>query len=320
MPNEVAESPQRTERLINLLAVLINSVDEPLSSSEIRSRVPGYNEDDKAGRQALKRDFEALEKVGVTVEKAFDEGVTRYSIEQNTFLPDVAFTPEEAYVLQLAGQVSSHHKLGIQARRGWNKLAAFATDLDREETLPLVSHTELWEVDSKDLAHVLNAINRHKALSFMYRRDPAATPEERHLEPWGIASHNERQYLVGFDTDREATRTFRLIRIEQATISGTATRPRPEDFTTVAAEAMASLHPRVTATVAVTPGAARAFVDRGERLDDTTVRFSDVDRDWLVRNALSYCESVTVLEPADLRHEVKERLQHIVDTYSGVNK
>lgn len=320
MPHEVAESPQRTERLINLLAVLINSADEPLTSREIRSRVPGYNEEDKAGQQALMRDFEALKKVGVTVEKVFDGNKTRYSIEQNTFLPDVAFTPEEAYVLQLAGQVSAHHKLGIQARRGWNKLAAFATDRDREETLPLVSHTELWEVDSSDLSHVLNAINRHKALSFMYRRDPAATSEERHLEPWGIVSHNERQYLVGYDTDREATRTFRLIRIEQATISGTATRDRPTDFTTVAAEAMASLHPQVTATVEVTPGAARAFVDRGERLDDQTVRFTEVDRDWLIRNALSYCESVTVLDPADLRREVRQRLQDIVDTYSGVNK
>ncbi|MGS2665830.1 helix-turn-helix transcriptional regulator [Corynebacterium glucuronolyticum] len=318
MPNEVAEHSRRTERLINLLAVLINSAERPLSSAEIRSRVPGYNPEDKPGRQALSRDFEALRKVGVNVAETFDGNQTLYSVQQQTFLPDVEFTPEEAHVLQLAGQVSSHHKLGIQARRGWNKLAAFATDRDRAKTLPFITHTELWEVDSTTLKTVLNAIYRKRALALDYRRDQLAPTEERHLEPWGIASHNERQYLVGFDTDRDAIRSFRLIRILGADIKGSATHERPEDFTVVAAEAMQRLHPRVDAVVSVVPGAARAFVDRGERIDEETVRFTSIDREWLIRNALSYCESVTVISPQDVCDDVIERLQAIVASASEV--
>ncbi|MDK6591524.1 hypothetical protein, partial [Actinotignum timonense] len=85
------------------------------------------------------------------------------------FLPEEEFTPEEAYVLQLAGDVSAYHALGSSAHRGWSKLVAFAADRDREPGIPFFTHTELWEVPTDVVSGLLNAIRKEQAVRLTYR-------------------------------------------------------------------------------------------------------------------------------------------------------
>lgn len=301
------------------MTVLSNAHGTPLTSQVLRSRTVGYGDEPKASHQMFLRDLKALKSIGVFVKKSHEAGETLYSLAPATFLPEEEFTPEEAYVLQLAGDVSAYHALGSSAHRGWSKLVAFAADRDREPGIPFFTHTELWEVPTDVVSGLLNAIRKEQAVCLTYRRDKLASPETRRLEPWGIVSHNERQYVVGFDLDREATRSFRLLRITAVESAGQSTHPRPKDFRAAAAQALQSFHPTVTATVTHVEDAAQAFLRTGQRVDATTVRFENVDREWLIRNALSYCESVTVVEPAEVRDEVVARLRQIVSSYEGSN-
>ncbi len=57
------------------------------------------------------------------------------------------------------------------------------------------------------------AVQARRAVRFGYRKEGAREADTRHLHPWGLVFFHGRWYLVGFDLDRAAQRTFRLSRI-----------------------------------------------------------------------------------------------------------
>ncbi|HZJ50717.1 MAG TPA: DNA-binding transcriptional regulator, partial [Actinomycetota bacterium] len=58
----------RIERLINLIAALLDS-PRPMSAEEIRRRIAGYDQPtDEAFRRAFERDKESLRAMGVPIE------------------------------------------------------------------------------------------------------------------------------------------------------------------------------------------------------------------------------------------------------------
>ena len=92
---------------------------------------------------------------------------------------------------------------------------------------------------------------------FDYRR-AGREPMTRHLQPWGVVRFSGRWYAVGWDTDRDDERIFRLSRVVGAARldgrPGSYSIPPGTDIRAIA-ERLAPPPPTETARVLVRPGA-----------------------------------------------------------------
>jgi len=81
------------------------------------------------------------------------------------------------------------------------------------------------QVDPDVLTLIASACRDHERLRFDYRAHSGAA-SRRSVEPYRLVNDRRRWYLVAFDTDRDAWRTFRVDRIEPRTPAGPRFTPR----------------------------------------------------------------------------------------------
>jgi predicted DNA-binding transcriptional regulator YafY len=81
------------------------------------------------------------------------------------------------------------------------------------------------QVDPDVLTLIATACRDHERLRFDYRAH-SGTASRRAVEPYRLVNDRRRWYLVGWDVDRDAWRTFRVDRIEPRTPAGPRFRPR----------------------------------------------------------------------------------------------
>jgi predicted DNA-binding transcriptional regulator YafY len=75
------------------------------------------------------------------------------------------------------------------------------------------------------LTVIASACRDHERLRFGYRAH-SGTASQRSVEPYRLINDRRRWYLVAWDTDRDAWRTFRADRIEPRTPAGPRFTPR----------------------------------------------------------------------------------------------
>jgi predicted DNA-binding transcriptional regulator YafY len=80
-------------------------------------------------------------------------------------------------------------------------------------------------VDPDVLTMIASACRDHELLRFDYRAHSGAA-SRRSVEPYRLLNDRRRWYLVAWDTERDAWRTFRVDRIEPHTPTGPRFRPR----------------------------------------------------------------------------------------------
>lgn len=307
-------------RLTNLAFALLGADRRGrryLTADWIRGHVPGYdNRSDLAFTRQLGRDITTLRRAGVPVEtqSSGDGNLYRLQIEDYE-LPAVTFTPEEAAVLGLAGEMGQSGELGVFARSGWTKLAASGADRDLSRPPVLTTVSDLGRLPSTLLTDVMTATRHRLRISFDYRPTPTAAPQRRIMDPWGLVTLHDRIYLVGWDVHREAPRSFRVLRISalrqlREPASHTTPTSPPRD---IVARALRQGRQRVDATLRVRPGQGGELPEAGtpDPADPATVRLVDVDRDWLVRTAAGAAPEVVVLAPADVRREIIALLRKV---------
>lgn len=287
-----------------------------LTPDWIRAHVPGYEDrGDAAFTKQLGRDIMTLRRAGVPVETVQAEAGTLYRLQVDDYeLPAVTFTPEEAAVLGLAGEMGQAGELGVFARSGWTKLAASGATRDLADAPVLTSVSDLNRLPSSVLTDVMTAIRHRLRIVFDYLPTPTSQPRRRTMDPWGLVPLNDRVYLVGWDVDRSAPRCFRVLRIrgvrrsKEPAVHTEPTGPLQE----IVEEALRHGRQRVDAVVRVAGGRAGELVDAGTDRGDGTVELRDVDRDWLVRTAAGYAPDAVVLEPEDIRREIIALLQEVL--------
>jgi predicted DNA-binding transcriptional regulator YafY len=81
------------------------------------------------------------------------------------------------------------------------------------------------QVDPDVLTVIASACRDHERLRFDYRAHSGAH-SRRSVEPYRLVNDRRRWYLVAWDTDRDAWRTFRADRIEPRTPAGPRFTPR----------------------------------------------------------------------------------------------
>jgi proteasome accessory factor B len=316
-------SRRKTERLLSLVVCLL-SARRYLTATQIRAAVPGYPESFDAFKRMFERDKEELRELGIPLEtgtNASGDEELGYRISRQAYeLPDIRLEPDEVAVLGLAARVWRRAELAGAADGALLKLRAAGVesedDLSQLRIEPRVQTTEpafgpLWE-----------AVRDRRPVAFVHRVPGRGAPVRRNLEPWGVAYRHGHWYVVGFDTDRNAERVFRLSRIEgpvaftgpagSVTVPpGTDVRARVRDWDHEAqAPRTCVLRVRAGAGHGLRRYADRIAADREPGWDLVELSYSDMA--WTSEHIASFGADVVVLEPSDLRDAVIGRLKGVL--------
>jgi proteasome accessory factor B len=217
---------RRIERLINLIAALLES-SRPMSIEEIRERIAGYEQEEfDAFRRAFERDKEALRAMGIPVElvrDALTDQAEGYIIRKESYyLPQLDLEPDELAALRLAADAILG--AGDEAASGLLKLSV-DTPLD-----PLGGPRIVWGADVAAeqplVAELYAALDLRRPIEFAYSA-ASGEPTRRRLEPYALLHRRGQWYVTGRDLDRDAVRSFKLSRIDGPleTLDGSYTVP-----------------------------------------------------------------------------------------------
>ena len=183
-----------------------------------------------------------------------------------------------------------------------------------ERHLALGGETDVARLIRRDLQH---CIRDHRVATIAYRGANAAQEEARRVQPLGVVWSRGSWFLVAWCERSEGIRVFRLDRIASA-------RCEPERFTPSTGFSLESVLRAgkvlvgtgdAVMRVRYTPKVARWIAEREavtpEPDGSVLAEYPLLDREWGVRQALRYGADVEVLEPADLRAAVVERLSSL---------
>ncbi|MDQ1713020.1 MAG: proteasome accessory factor [Frankiaceae bacterium] len=307
---------RKLERLVNLLLMLL-SARRPVTVEQIRSVVPGYDQDDyDAFRRMFERDKDELRDLGVPLRTepldAWGDEVG-YRVPRESYeLPPIDLAPDEAAALALAARLWQSAGLADASASALLKLRAAGID-------PVATAGIEPRVAARDAAFepLLAAVRAARAVTFGYRPSYADAAVPRTVEPWGLVHRHGRWYVVGHDRDRDGTRVFRLSRIagEVRPVGPAGAFTVPDGVDLQAEVAPFESDPATgTAIVRLAPGAAwdvrRAATATTEEPDGWTraeVPIGDVDKftEWLC----GFGPDAVVLSPPEARAGVVERLR-----------
>ncbi len=304
MATDAPPKLDRLERVTDLVLVLLDT-DQPLTLDAIAHQVPGYPTEHAARRQAFERDKRLLRDEGIPVVTQRLPGAEQYGylIERDSFyLPDLDLEPDEQVALHLA--VAGVHLGDPSGRDALLKLGAAGLG----DVRPIASL-----VPPAALIELYETVRTRAEATFGYRG------RTRRVAAVGLWFRFGHWYLVAWDLDREAVRTFRVDRIE-----GEVGRAEPgsgavPDGVEVDVEAALPEEPweaegdhRIEMCIKIDALAARHVVD--EVGEDKVARRADDGSVELVLNVASFAsirswvlglaEHAIVLEPPAFRDEL----------------
>jgi proteasome accessory factor C len=308
----------RLERVTDLVLVLLET-QQPLTLDAIAHQVPGYPAEHAARRQAFERDKRLLRDEGIPVltERLPGNEQYGYRIDRDQFyLPDLALEPDEQVALHLA--VAGVHLGDPSGRDALLKLGASGLG----DVRPIASL-----VPTPALIDLFEAVRTKASAAFAYR-----TGRDRRVAPLGLWFRFGHWYLVAWDLDSSAVRTFRVDRVEGEVTRGQAGSAEgvvPEGEGAVDVEA--ALPDEPWDTEAADPVEMRILVDALEarrvadqvgvdkvvaRHDDGSIElvlevssFASI-RSWV----LGLADHATLLEPPAFRDELVAWLTALTET------
>lgn len=314
---------------MNLVIALL-STRSFITAERIRETVSGYADSpsDEAFSRMFERDKNELRDLGIPLETGRVSSLDPtegYRINREAYaLAPVELTADEAAAVAMATQLWESPELVTATQGALLKLRAAGVDVDAPESAVAITTTAALPGlrGSEDvLGILLAAIDSGQAVQFKHRSSRSEPYTERTVEPWGVVTYRGRWYLVGHDRTRQATRTFRLSRIDaDVTAIGPRNavhRPDGVDLRHIVHLAVADAPPSAQARVWVAEGRGTALRRRavtttprvlaGRAGDEIAL---DVGReDQLARDVASCGADAVVVEPAALRENVVERLR-----------
>ncbi|MER7046326.1 MULTISPECIES: helix-turn-helix transcriptional regulator [Streptomyces] len=310
----------KAERLMNLALCLLGT-RRPLSKRELRGSIEAYLEaaSDDAFNRMFERDKDDLRELGLVIETVENlDGETGYLARRDSNrLPPITLDAEEAAALGLAAKVWQQARLAGAASGALQKLRAAGMP-EAEDAYDTQSALEpRIPVHEAAFEPLMLACRDRRPVIFDYRKATAARPEQRQVEPWTLECWRGHWYLAGWDRDRGAERVFRLSRITGRVRSraGSFTAPVP-DVVTVreTVESWAGETATRTALIRLRGGCgyplrarARSVRELDGGWDELEIPYGHGLDAWLVE----FGPDVVVMEPADLRADVMDRLRAV---------
>ncbi|MFT4284528.1 MAG: YafY family protein [Protaetiibacter sp.] len=200
-----------TSRLLALLSLLQTPRTWP--GSELADRL-------EVTHRTVRRDIDRLREMGYPVEA--DLGVHGgYRLVAGTSMPPLLLEDDEAVAVALGLRTIAAQGLPGLEDAGIRALAKLSRSLParlRHRVRTLSSSTMTWHsrtthlADPETLTILASAASNRERVRVEYvRRD--GTHGRRHIEPRRLVNAHGRWYLVAFDVERDAWRTFRTDRI-----------------------------------------------------------------------------------------------------------
>ncbi len=211
----------KLERLLNLIAALLEA-PRPLTARELQERVAGYPDQHDAFRRAFERDKDDLRSLGVPLRvepvPGTDPPVDGYRIRREEYAGEqLHLDPDELAALHV---VSNLLRLEESVEQGLIKLSAMAdADADPRPGPRVDGPAPDVPLDAR-VAALVAATAARRTVSFHYRG------ERRELEPWRVSFARGHWYVEGHDRDRDASRLFRIDRMDGEVVTeGAADHP-----------------------------------------------------------------------------------------------
>jgi predicted DNA-binding transcriptional regulator YafY len=307
-----------TARILRLLSLL--QTYRHWSGDELSDRLA-------VSPRTLRRDVDRLRELGYPVDTTRGTG-GGYRLSAGTRIPPLLLDDDEAVAIAVGlrtaagGGVTGIEETSVQAlaklqqvlppklRRRVDALA------DATETTVFRSRTP--SVGADTLVAIAQACRGQEQLRFSYAAADG-TETSRLVEPHRLVARGRRWYLVAWDLQREAWRTFRVDRLERPFANGVRFTPRElpaEDAAAYVAQALRSLPQRHEALLALDLPLAEATerVPRwiGELTSDgpdrTLLRAANDSPEWLAL-------TLTMLDPpatlVDTTPEVRTELTRL---------
>lgn len=301
------------ERLLDLVIALTHTPHR-MTKEDIRRRVNGYCDatSTESFERMFERDKDQLRELGIPILTLTDvahEDDVGYRIDTSEYaLPPVTFTPAEIGVLSVAAQVWQHSTLTSDSHRGLTKIRAVSDGYDPE---PYAGMTMSGPAPDKAFVPLLNAISDRAPVTFTYRAASTAKTQLRTVEPWRITAQDHGWYLLGYDLDRQAQRSYRLSRI-----CGNVRRAGQPGSVVVPARAEPPADTTTTLTLALLPERAVALRQRGIYDPESWAppgrqiyRMQVADPQRWIGELAGYADAVLVLGPPHIRTAVRSRLE-----------
>lgn len=305
------------QRRLNLMLAL-SATRRRLTREEIRARVDGYDKPDPratpaereranvAFQRMFERDKDELRRMGLplkTITDPVDQGDLGYRIDGDLAMPDIDLSVHDAAILALAVEYWQGASLAGDARVGFAKVMSAIERGDSDE-LPYGGMSTTAGLDAT--ATLAEAIVDRQTVRFEYASASSETAK-RTVQPWRIVMRAGVEYLIGWDTDRAAQRTYRLGRIvgRVRTIGDPDTFERPETFSLGDLDESG---PAVTALIGLRPESGDALRRRsepaGERDGWELIKVPYRHEDLLRAEVLSLQGNARVFEPTSLAASV----------------
>jgi predicted DNA-binding transcriptional regulator YafY len=310
-------------RLLRLLSLLQTPRD--WTGTELAARL-------EVSTRTVRNDLERLRSLGYPVH-ASRGAIGGYRLETGATLPPLLIDDDEVIAVAVglgsaaSGAVDGIEETSLRAlaklqqvmparlRRKVDALRTFTVLVPRDEREPTI--------DPDVLTLIAAACRDHVTLRFAYQdRERAAS--RRAVEPYRLVNWGRRWYLVAWDTDRGAWRTFRVDRLQPRLPLGQRFTPRPlpdEDVAAYVAGNVAASRWRVQARVIVRAPADEIserigrWVGAVEPIDDDTCAVElGADR---VETLAVYLGMLGADFTVDAGSELADALAVLVDRYQA---
>lgn len=262
--------------------------------------------------------------MGIPVETVVDASgeVQGYRILREAYaLEPVDFTVEERSAIAVAAQVWSQAPIAPVPGTALRKLES----VGRVDWVPstVVGPVELTAGDAA-LLPLLQALRDGRVVHFDYRTPQSDEAERRTVSPWGIRSSSGRWFVIGFDHDRAAARTFRVSRISGGVqVTAAVREPPPSDFDVSTGALPGPGDEPIVVRLRVAPRRAaalrrRALTDPASdpfEADEIRVEVGSIEE--AVSLACAAGADVVVLEPPDVVAATVAALRLLEETHRG---
>ncbi|WP_330184734.1 YafY family transcriptional regulator [Nocardia sp. NBC_01503] len=313
-------------RLLRLLSLLQTPREWP--GSELADRL-GVSD------RTVRRDIDRLRELGYPVEATL--GVTGgYRLAAGAALPPLVLDDEEAVAIAVGLRAAAGQAVaGIEEAsvRALAKLEQVLPHKLRRRVRVIGAATATFRgdgptADPEVLATLAATVTNTERVRFAYR-DAAGNETRRNIEPNGLATQHRRWYLVGFDLDRMAWRSFRVDRIERPQPTGARFTPRELPATDAATYVAGARTDRgsklyrvdITIHAPLYRIAGRLGEEPGEldAIDSNTCRLRgerDDAPEWLASQLISIDAEFEVRDSPELEHRLREAAARVTRALS----
>ena len=322
------------ERLFSLILALIAS-RHGLTKEQILSTVYGYAPGYRSGMSTaaaqfntsldrmFERDKEAVREMGVVIDTITqlddidDNKIQRYRIAEDDYeLPaDVSFTSQEMALLELAASAWREGSLSADSRHALTKLISLGVTADSH----LIGVAPRIRLNDRAF-EMLQSIQLASGIAaFSYIKPGEVRARERTAAPLGLTNWQGNWYVLAFDLDAKAERTFLLSRIVSV-VRKIPNRTHERGSEAFASRLQAELNALAAGSEAVvhvrphTDGALRLGGRYGTPIDgQLTIPYADLD--LLTDEIVSFGSDVLVISPPALMSRVIAKLTLIQDQH-----